>query len=521
MVQSINIIHPEETLKTYGDYSKYRYNGSEWIKNEKINIDTYVDKSIEDLDIDPTIMGVNDYIELDKKYYNILLQSEGLTNKSIWNHKNVSVNQNSSTFIFPQTTSPAFTIMPSVGDSKVDHLIDQQFVAKLGKSYIYSTFIKDNPTSSLSHKLSIYVKDISYNVLISAEIDLSQEYEFQDDVANLNLKFLEGTNYTEISNINDYFLNYSAKLIRIFDKDNVYYRPFIKFNIKNATTFSVGIIFLNSNSEYKYSILDYSPVYYMSGSQLEIYDDFSIDYPSVYIPTEFKPSQNIIQSKLYTVNSNHQLILLNNKVYYINDVKEGHGTYSEGEQTIKYIKIISSTPTISNPKNGDLAILQSSISFGTVDSDIKNKLYNQWKPNTSYKKDDKVIYFSNLFKCSNAHISSSNFTDDISNWKIVLDAVGLGFQKNIYAPYGSIYYDKTEKIYKIKISTEDGDKWMNLKYNSTSESSKLITRGLTFNQGIFETWNQQSCLIKPVHILGFNTGGNYNFVKLSQISDNL
>ncbi len=138
-----------------------------------------------------------------------------------------------------------------------------------------------------------------------------------------------------------------------------------------------------------------------------------------------------------------------------------------------------------------------------------------------------MVYLSNLYECVQNHTSSRNdqtktgFEKDILKWRIILDAVGLGFRKNDDVPSGCIYYDEDEKAYKIKKTSESGDAWLTLKHISSDDRDTAIVRALTYNQGIFETWDQQSCLIKPLHDLGYNTGGNYNFVKLTALSKHL
>lgn len=627
MVQSINIIHPEETLLNYAEDSKYKFNGTDWIKKDDLYIDRYVDKSIDEIDIDPSKVKERQdyYIEISRTFHNILLQSEGLK-ESVWIRNNISVTAgDSDDFIFPNNVKPTFIIRPSLSADSRDHLISQQFLSNLSSSYIFSTFIKDRPESS-NHKIALIVKDLRYNVLLSAEVNLAENYTFTDDITDISVKFLDSNTYQEISGVNDYFSNYSAHIQRIKKNDTYYYRPYIKFNIKNNVIFSTCVIFLNPNGDYKYPIQDTSPTFFMSGAQLEEYRGNPPATLAPYMITYKDIVQNIIPTELYGLDGNNEPVLLDNKIYYLNDVKEyitkniiTPGTYSTvictcsgksgtvindissnnpalikstngdifqciqkgtiplsgsidlkfraleiGEipvQANKVNKIVtkvsgwysvnnnetgtegnpevaiiikyigSSKPEIIGEKKDDLALLQSTISFGTVSSELKNKNYPTWEPNKSYKSGDKVKYLSNLYVCITNHISSQNtgntsgFIIDIDKWELVLDSVGFGIgSKNIETtnvPYGSIYYNSQEKVYKIKETSPSGDKWSVLKSKSTDAIKSDITHALTFNQGIFETWNQQSCLIKPRHEFGYNTGGNYNFVKLISISNKL
>lgn len=635
MAKSINILHPDELLQNYSEYTKYRYNGTDWVKKDSIIIDRYIDVSIND--ITPSGTSVDNYIEISKTYYNVLLQSEGLK-ESVWYKQYISVISNSSTFTFPDNVNPAFTILPSVGTNSNEHSITQQFMANLNKSYIFSMFVKDVPESQ-NHKVALIVKDVRYNVLLSAEINLAGSYQWTTLDSNtarapLTIKFLDGSTFATRSDVDTFFSNYSAYLLRIKKDDKFYYRPFIKFKLKNITNFRVGMIVLNSNGDYSYPIPDESPVFYMSGAQLEEYISSTPDNPTNYMITYKSPVKNIIQKELYSFDGNGNVILLNNVINYLNDTKEANvkiviepGRHSvvscictgvpgtvindinsnkpalakstrgdifecttrgtipqsgsialtfrsvemdaipvaantitriassvpgwhsvnnesagiEGEPEIAniYTKMISSKPDILTPKNGDLAVLQSVIAFGTIASDINNKKYSTWGARKIYAVGDRVSYLANLYECVTAHTSSTSFSSDISKWKLILDSVGLGvitqksgesnaayeqrirdMENNPDIPYGSIYYNCREKVYKIKTSTENGDLWLVLDYQSSETKNNAIVQSLLFNQGVFETWNQQS-LKAPEYVLGLNTGGNFNFVKLSQISKQL
>ena len=632
MPKAINIIHPDESIQNYSEYTKYRYNGTDWVKKDTINIDRYIDKTINE--ITPSGTSVDDYIEISKTYYNILLQSEGLR-ESIWHKSYISVISNQETFIFPGNVYPAFTLLPSVGTNANEHSITQQFIANLNKSYIFSTYVKDVPESP-NHKMAIIVKDMRYNVLISAEINLAGTYTWTTIDSNtsrapLTIKFLDGSTFAERQDMSTYFSNCSAYLLRILKDEKYYFRPFIKFKIKNSTNFRVGMIFLDNNGSYVYPIPDESPIFYMSGAQMEEYTTNIPENPTQYMLTYKTPVKNIIQKELYGFDGNGNIILLNNVVNYLNDTKEANvkivlqpGRYSvvscicsgipgtvindinskkpavikstrgdlfecttrgtipqsgsvaltfrskemdaipvaantinrivssipgwhtvnnesagiEGEAEIAniYTKIISSTPEILTPRSGDLAVLQSVISFGTIASDINNKKYSSWASRKMYAVGDRVSYLSNLYECITAHSSSTSFSSDVSKWKLILDSVGFGIitqnpgesdsayrqriqtmENNPEIPYGSIYYDFKEQKYKIKTSTPNGDMWLVLDYRSEEIKYNAIVQSLIFNQGIFETWNQQSHK-KPEYLLGLNTGGNYNFVKLGQIS---
>ena len=307
---------------------------------------------------------------------------------------------------------------------------------------------------------------------------------------------------------------------------------------------------------------------YMSGGQLEEYSVNPPEMPAPYMITYKNTVQHIAAYALYGIYIDHQsvkhLTLLNNKINYLESVKEVTVKIiidpSTGEERI-YRKIQSSKPSITDAKNGDLAIVQSMISFGSIASDINNKKYTAWVSNKSYQLKDRVSYLSNLYECIQAHISGNLFSNDISKWKIILDSVGLGFSPDVFSenktynigdkvlyksneyeciidisqghafnssewkiiidttPSECIRYNKDSKVYEIKKSDSEGDRWEVLKSKS-SGGIKSMVNALTYNQGIFQTWDQQS-LEDPSYEYGFNSGGNYNFVKLKQISDKL
>ena len=526
MVQSININHSEETILNYNETTRYRFNGSEWRRYDNINIDRYIDKNIGDIDVDVASMDVDDYIELSQTYHNNLLQSEDLKN-SIWKKRNLIVETSQDFFVFPNNAFQAFSLKTSNNTQNTDHYISEQFIADCHKTYIFSAFVQDIP-SSLNHKMAISVRDAAYNVCITADFDLSNTSSWSNDRKTLTIKFRNSNTYEEISGVEKYFSDVSAKLIRIKKDGEYYFRPFIKFKVLNNTHFTTAIHILNESGEYKYTIDSDSYIFYMSGGQLEVYTINPPAEPAPYMITYKKPVQHIVPFALYGIHINpstgKQLVLLDNKVNYLYSAKEVTVKViinpTTGEEII-YQRLQSSVPDIVDPNNGDLAVVQSMISFGSIASDINNKKYTQWVSLKSYQIGDRVTYLSNLYECKQNHVSTSLFSNDISKWKIILDAVGLGFRKNDDVPSECMYYDSQEKVYRIKKCEPDGDKWKMLKYKSSEQKDKALIRALTFNQGVFETWDQQSSLIKPMYELGYNTGGNYNFIKLSQISDAL
>lgn len=53
-----------------------------------------------------------------------------------------------------------------------------------------------------------------------------------------------------------------------------------------------------------------------------------------------------------------------------------------------------------------------------------SSLINKWKPIAKYNKDDLIIDDSNLYICTNTHISPAKFTEE--NWKNLSSGSGVG-----------------------------------------------------------------------------------------------
>lgn len=531
MVQSINKIHNDSTILNSNEGVKYWCNGTKWIRNDNIRLHRYINKTISETGLNPADLTNDDYVELSEKYNNNLLQSELLTDKIWKKSKNLVVTTTPDLFVFPDNANPCFNVRTPVTSSTIEEFyIEQQFVSNLNKTYIFSLYLK-NIDTNVHSKAAISVKDLSYHTAASAAFDLNDEnlHFVQDDsnpnlaYADLNIKYYKytSTEYTEIEYITakSYFENCSAGIERIVKNGKYYYRPYIKFKIKNNTNFSVGLNLLNDEYEYIYAPTT-SVRFYTSGGQLEQYSKNVPTKAGPYMITYKTPVINIIQREIYKVSDNNWK-KVKNKIYYLKSVKE-----IQDPDNITRKIISSSDPLIDNSNYDDVAVIQNVISFGTVSSNI-NKTYPEWSylDNSNnpkyYKVGDKVIYMNNLYMSKTNHYTKRKFSDDILNWEIILDGVGLGFKELYNVPVDCVCYDKNSKTYKIFKNTTEGDQWLSLKVSGENVKNKAIVHAITYGQGRYQTWDEIADVKEPRYVLGFNSGGNYNFVKLSHISNYL
>ena len=88
-------------------------------------------------------------------------------------------------------------------------------------------------------------------------------------------------------------------------------------------------------------------------------------------------------------------------------------------------------------------------------------------------------------------------------------------------PLYTFYYDEYDRIYKIKVpSDNDYDyEYVELKTFSEETNKMIITKALIYNQGYFETYCERSNFV-PSYEFGFNTGGNCNFWKTHYLKHN-
>ena len=72
--------------------------------------------------------------------------------------------------------------------------------------------------------------------------------------------------------------------------------------------------------------------------------------------------------------------------------------------------------------------------------------FDDWDINTKYEKDDYVIYDNKLYQAINSHTSTSDFNDDINNWKLIIGCKLDEYYKKGINDDGSIYIMLGDKI---------------------------------------------------------------------------
>ena len=210
MAQAINIIHPESAIMSRDDNTIFRFNGNDWIENKNIKLHRYCNVLFEDLDLNPDDYTYDDYFEFSATYTNDCIQSELLTDTSVWNKENVSVTQSEDFFSFPDNKNPAFLMKMLNLEKESPYSLGQQFRAKLGKYYLFSMFVK-NVTSTTHSKIAITIKNNSCNIILSAPADLAHTI-WHDDRADLNIEYVDGKTYEIIQDCN-LFTNTSLSII--------------------------------------------------------------------------------------------------------------------------------------------------------------------------------------------------------------------------------------------------------------------------------------------------------------------
>ena len=517
MAQAINIIHPESSILNKDDNTIFRYNGIDWIKIDSIKLYRFRDILLSDLGLNPSDYSYNDYFEFSSTYTNNCIQSELLSDSSFWIKNNVTITQSSDFFSFPDNKNSAFLMRMTNSDTPTSYSLTQQFRSKLTKHYFFSMFVK-NITSTTHSKIAITVRNNSYNCIISAPVDLNN-LVWNTNTLDLNVEFIDGTTFNPRQDMSKFFKDVHAHITRIFKDGEYYYRLSIGFEVLLSSIISAGLHLLNDEGEYLFTTPASAIRFYTSGAQMEI-SDMLTTTPAPYMISYDKPVQNIVTTSLYgikEVDYQKQFVLLeNNKIHFIEEYTESNN------RGIR--KLLTSKPSITDYIEGDIAVVESVISFGTTSLNIK-KTYSKWMAYTYYKIGDYATYLGNLYRCTTTHTSVKSFPDtktnaqdgDVRMWELIADAVGLGFNKNDSLPNDCICYNPSDGTYRIKKTTDFGDQWLILKYQCDQVRIQALVKSILFGQGLFETWDEQS-YVNVRYLTGFNTGGNYNFFKLKKIS---
>ena len=501
MALGINKNNPENKITANFDNVMYQYNGFEWVRCEPTRVvvdDEWVTQRANRLhkyyDVSSTSefndedMINGDYIATYKTNGNFIKGSELLTDKdgrvSPWTKNNTTVNENRA-IIMPNNKDYCFAVYSTRTSEIVEHNLSQGFITKPGKYYCFSCYAQPIPNRETSKVgLSIYLDSYDLNLCFPFDVNDSTgfingyKYFTSDEII-----FRNSTGTT--TNIDNVFSEYSAglQLIPVVKKDDLieyFYRAFLitRINVNSAAT--AKYIQLNHTDDWMFSETENQYGNYISGFQMEI-DDALMNKPTSYINVPSRDAQiRRTFDVLYKYNNGSYELQPDKKVYYLDNVTEKFiSTKDDQGHGIEYTKIESSVPEITNPSRNEIAVVSSVITF-TLDD--------------KYTAEESIA------------------------------GVVLGNNYSEEDPYYTIYYDKFEKVYKIKVPYVNWDgsiSYEYLKFAIKSEENihRIITKSLIYNQGYFETYNEYSNF-KPDFIYGFNSGGNCNFWKLKYLHHN-
>lgn len=525
MVQAINRIHSQNTIVTHTDDCFYIYNNELWKKSSS-NYYKYYDTDISNLDISE--FNNNDYIISYKTKANYIKFSESFKDTeckingiSQWNICGLSIFEND--YRFPNTGKNSTKFQTNNKNennievnSPIEHSINQSFLTKPNELYVASCMVK-NITSS-THNLALQLFDDTYNVGVTIKFNLNDDSGYDNtnykDLTE-NIEYLD-SNFSTVPQsdpILSHIDNVGAGIYKITNGTETYFRLVIKCSCDFNSLMKFKLLILNNNSEFKYTSKSGQEKYiiWANAFQLEKNTNLNITKPSEYMITTDRPSIMKIFDKMYKINNNHELDEINNKLYYIYNIKE----YSEiipGGDLVTYLK--SFKPSISNPKNGDIAIVPSLISFSP---DINYQITRTFDNYSSIG-----LYYNNnrkptagqiiLVKNDEKHGGKESLYQYKGNkWTYILfdDCVVKFGDKSISQnPDGTLSYDLINSKYKIK----NGDGYKTLSYISDEKNRKSMVKAMTFNQGYFETWCKQDR--GDSYRLGYNTGGGFNYHRL-------
>lgn len=452
MTVTLNKIHSNNTLITSDDDALYVYSGitdNDVVVNKwvkKKNIDYYKYYDIDiNEDINPEDYNVNDYILLYSTKSNDLKNSEGM---SSWNKNSIKIlNTPTERYKCPQSYLEATEISTDVGAlaTNTSHYIEQTVKTKLGMKNIFSYLVKA-PISSGNCNVAISFCNKFYNFCIGSKFNLIN--------GTSNGIFYKDMNYNDIAEPISYIESGSCiQEIQTFEyNDQYYYRIIFSFIPKISMSMDVRLNILNRNFEFIYLSTADTEKYnlLLCGAQFEKRNDNKI---SDYIFTSTTPISLKTFDKMYNVKLNNDVkvfnLLENNTIQYIEESTEGK---FKGETVI-----VSSIPDI---VNGDY------------------------------------------------HINDVALIPSM----IILNEGGVGTSFGNYnhgSEIGSIYYDKSNKLYKIY--DDESNTWKTLASNEISKISKELINAILFNTTRYQTYSK--CNSKFSNKRGFNTGGGRNFWK--------
>lgn len=489
MTVSINKIHSNNRILPSTDdmYYIYKYTATteeyNWCRDDGNYYKYYDVENYDDVLTAPGYpsLNENDRVLFYSSKKNKILYSENYEETTAWKKTRLKKVKNNINFKFPEAAGLALKYNTNDSyTSVIDHCIEQKVIVKSGYVNLFSTYLRPVDGDVVS-KVSIGFFIYEQNTGVVAKIDLKDLTGFDSngykEITSPSLQYVH-TDYTPSSPEN--IIEAKAYIQKIDMLPNPYFRVSLAISTRYMCNGTFKINVLNANGDFKFASSSSTENYdiFLGGSQFEEYKiekGYDI-HPSVYVFTLNKPKSFETFDTLGIVKRNPSTSNLyldfenNNKLYYLSEVKEKTLTIEEelppGVPTIREIKIIeSSTPTIQSPMPYDIAIVPTLISF-------TNKIKDESLNNKPLQ--DSVVVFG-----------KAPYDDENIN--------------------NLIYYDSSEKKYKIKLDSE----WKTIANNGKSIKNREMVMAMLFNEGKFSTWSKQTSRFE--HRYGINSGGGRNF----------
>lgn len=478
MKTSININHPLTTLLCGdGDYvyklcshSINNKNTQLWCKTESNLHKTYSTTVFGDYDISNLILNENDYVIKYNTVENHLKYTENFNSQysenDSWIFKNINTSS-LSTLNIPFLTNPVQRFSSSVIGNQ-DCYLEQGIttnttdVLKLSVFVTYFNKTTNNPYISLG-----MIGDNNYGYFVKTNFISTNNYKLDK-------------NYNDLSNTltnNECVLSKLESPIYKTDEYTVYKLTIVcRFNQTQQTKCRLNL--LTEYGKFKFEDSNDRRTYYISGFQLEKYN-----LPSEYYSNVKDFCNMVLELEKPYIYNNTNTIMKTNYLDCISNAQIIDGN----------ITLVDTNNSLYNVLNANKKYIKD---IGYILEDIK--------PNIKNPMEGDILVISNILKSK---------TDDD---KLAPIKFGGSCDKD-NDPLYSIFYDKLEKVYKIKVyeeqdSVDDIKKvtYENLTPNNFTNTNKQIVHALIYNQGYFETWSSQGkCSYKH----GYNTGGGHNFWK--------
>lgn len=302
MENSINFLHPLDTIKSSTDGKLFRKNSNKWEE-----VDGILYKSEKKL---PTseIGNNGDFYAKYYRKYNYFLYSEDFT-QNAWNKNHCNLNKES-TIVFPY--NPATKMTATVENT--EHSMEYLFYNELRTPYTFSLYVRKN--------------EIRHIALMLSEQD--EKYGYVIKVNLINNTFTQ-SQFGTTSDIK----NASANIEKI--DDNVV-RIWVTAQFNTTLILKAAIKLMNENNNYIFSVPNETYGLFINGAQL-----VESIKPEEYILSNGKYATALMLQQLYNkINNNWSEI--NNTILYLN--KEPTSTVGNNGDLACMDSIIKLNPLI-------------------------------------------------------------------------------------------------------------------------------------------------------------------------------